>query len=242
MEENYKSRFYSKYVSTHNVHLFHALTKDVALGFFPAFRGHYERFLPADKKARILDLGCGNGSLVYWLEGLGYAEAEGVDVSPEQVELAKSLGVKKVYCEDLVNFLEQSKTEYDVVFIRDTLGHFFKKEIVNIMDLIYRKVKKGGKLIIKTPNAESPLSGQLRHGDFTHEVGFTRTSLRQLAEVAGFGKTEAYPTPPVVHGLKSGVRFLLWKLIELGLRFYRLADAGNGEGIFTQNVIVVAYK
>lgn len=242
MEENYKPKFYAKYVSTHNARLFGKLTADAASGFFPVFSGHYARFLPADKKARILDLGCGNGALIYWLQSIGFSEAAGVDVSPEQAEIAKSLGAKNIYCESLVDFLEKSKTEYDLIFIRDTLGHFNKKEIFNIMELMYGNTKKGGKLIIKTPNAESPLSGQLRYGDFTHEVGFTRTSLQQLAEVVGFERTEAYSTPPVVHGLKSGVRFLLWKFIELCIRFYRLVDAGNGEGIYTQNVIVAAYK
>ncbi len=242
MEDNYKGKFFLKYVSTHNVHLFHATTRETARSSFPTYRRHYGRFLPIDKTADILDLGCGNGALLYWLESLGFSNSIGVDVSPEQIEVAKSLSVKKIYCEDLTAFLERSERKYDVILIRDTLGHFNKKEIFNIMELIYKNLKKGGKLIVKTPNAEGPFSGQLRYGDFTHEVGFTRTSLQQLAKVVGFERAEAYSTPPVVHGMKSAVRFVLWKFIELCLRFYRLVDAGNGEGIFTQNVIVVAYK
>jgi len=42
--------------------------------------------LPEDKKAKIIDLGCGNGGFVYWLQQIGYQNAEGIDISAEQIE------------------------------------------------------------------------------------------------------------------------------------------------------------
>ncbi len=242
MGEDYKKKLYSKYVSTLNVHLYSGTAEESARKLTPSFEKYYAGFLPEAKSAHLLDLGCGDGTLLHWLERRGFSNAEGVDVSPEQIEVAKQLGIKRVSCEDLRVFLSKSNIKYDVIFLRDVLGHFSKMDIMDILSLACKSLKDGGWAIIKTPNAESPFSGQLRYGDFTHDVSFTRTSLQQVASAAGFKRVEVYPTPPVVHGVKSALRFALWQIIELCLRFYRLVDAGSREGIFTQNVIAAAYK
>jgi hypothetical protein len=46
----------------------------------------------------------------------------------------------------------------------------------------------------------------------------------------------------VPKGVKSVVRFLLWRGIEMLLKFYMLVETGSGEGIYTQNIIAVVYK
>jgi len=49
---------------------------------------------------------------------------------------------------------------------------------------------------------------------------------------------------PVPHGIKSAVRWILWKMIRSGLRFYIAAETGAAEGecIFSQNFLVIAVK
>ena len=97
-------------------------------------------------------------------------------------------------------------------------------------------------LIIQTPNLESPYGSRYRYGDFTHEIGLTRTSLAQALRVIGFQDSSFYPTGPVPKGLKSAVRFILWKLIDGACRLYMLVEMGSAQGIFTQNLIAVARK
>lgn len=243
MSSNYKEKFYSKYISTHNQYLYGSTPS--LEGFrrqFPVWQRHYGKFLPESKNAHIIDLGCGDSGLVYWLQEIGFAEASGIDVSAEQIEIARKLGVKNVSQADIRDFLRDKRDLYDVVFLRDVLGHFFKSEILEILGLVRDSLKSGGIVVVKIPNAESPFSGRLRYGDFTHDVSFTESSLRQVLLISGFGDARAYSTPPVIHGLKSAVRYVLWKIVELFLRFYRLVDAGTGVGIFTQNVIAVARK
>lgn len=242
MKSEEKEKFYSRYVSAHNAHLYKKTTEREMRRHFPAFEKYYMRFLSNDKSKRIFDFGCGDGDLVHWLQWSGFNNAEGADVSPEQIGVAKSLGIKNVFCEDARKFLANSKLRYDCIFLRDVLGHFEKSEIMDVLDVVYKNLNDNGLIIIKTPNAESPLSGQLRYGDFTHEVSFTRTSLMQIMEVAGFKETKAFGTPPVIHGVKSLLRFVLWKSVESLLRFYRLVDSGSSNGIFTQNVIVCGKK
>ncbi|KKK97832.1 hypothetical protein LCGC14_2648830, partial [marine sediment metagenome] len=82
----------------------------------------------------------------------------------------------------------------------------------------------------------------LRHGDFTHDLAFTSQSISQLLRVAGFTKVSAFPQRPVVHGVISFLRYILWRLFELVFHLYLLIETGSPRGIFTQNIIAVGRK
>jgi len=239
---NYREKLYSTYVSTHTSHLYDAPTLKEIRKQFPVWKSYYRRFLPKDMAAKILDIGCGNGGFVYYLKSLGYENSSGIDISPEQVEVAKSLGIKGIECADIVSFLRDKKSIYDAIFARDVIEHFTKDSIIELLELIFNSLKRGGVVIIQTPNAESPFGSSYRYGDFTHEIAFTRSSLNQVLRVAGFEKVDFYPTGPVPKGIKSAIRFMLWKVIEMMLRFYMLVETGSSEGIYTQNIICVAKK
>ena len=240
---NYKDKFYSKYVSTHSVHLYGEARLEDIKKQFPVWQKYFGRFLPEDKKAKIIDLGCGNGGFVYWLQQIGYQNAEGIDISAEQIETGQKLGIKNIKQADIKEFLiTQLPNNYDVIFMRDILEYFNKEEILDVLEKVYKTLSPGGSFIIQTSNAESPFSGRFRYWDFTHEISFTGSSIRQVLLVSGFKNVLVYPMPSVVHGLKSLIRSILWKVIALKLRFYLLVETGSSKGIFTQNIIAVARK
>ncbi|MBI5079274.1 methyltransferase domain-containing protein [Candidatus Wolfebacteria bacterium] len=239
---NYKDRFYSKYVSTQTSQLYGELNLSDFEKQFSVFKSYFGKFLPENKEANIVDLGCGNGDLVFWLQKIGFKNVSGVDYGKEQIELAKKFGVKNVVQADLKEFLKSKKEIFDVVFMRDVLEHFNKEEILEVMDLVFQSLEKGGIFVVKVPNAESPFGGRLRYGDFTHEISFTESSINQIFMVFGFNKVKIFGTPPVVHGTISLVRFIFWEIIELILKFYFLIETGSAKGIFTQNLIVSGKK
>lgn len=242
MESNYKEKFYSKYVSQHNQNLYGDTSLEIIKNQFTAWNSYYSGFLTGNTDANVVDLGCGNGGFVYWLRSLGYENAVGVDVSSEQIELGEKIGIFGIEKGDLSDFLKTRKNFFDLIFIRDVLGHFEKVDVLEIMELIFESLKKDGTIVIKTPNAESPMSGRLRYGDFTHDTSLTGSSLKQLLLAYGFSKVCIFSVRPAVHGLISFLRLILWLCIELRIRLYRLVEAGSGVGVFTQNVIVAAKK
>ncbi len=244
---DYRNKFYSKYISSHTACLYSKPTLKEIKKQFPIWQKYFGKFLPENKDAKIIELGCGSGGFIYWFKQIGYQVAEGVDISIEQVEIAKKLGIKNIYQADIKNFLNNSITnnsitKYDVVIMRDILEHFTKDEILDILELVYKSLKNNGIIIIQVPNAENPFSGRLRYGDFTHEIGFTANSVRQALLIFSFENIAVYGTPPVIHGIKSFIRFILWKIIEFCLRFYVIIETGSGKMIFTQNIIVIAKK
>jgi hypothetical protein len=56
---NYRKKLYSTYVSNHTLHLYGETTLDGIIKQFPVWKWRFRKFLPKDKKAKILDLGCG---------------------------------------------------------------------------------------------------------------------------------------------------------------------------------------
>ena len=165
-----------------------------------------------------------------------------LDISDEQIENTKRLGIKNINQGDLVDFIKNKKDFYDVVIMRDVLEHFNKEEILDILEFVYKSLKNNGVVIIQTLNAESCFSGRLRYGDFTHELSFTKSSISQVFSISGFKNTMVFPMPPIIHGVKSLIRFVLWRIIEVALRFYLVVETGSSKGIFTQNIITVAKK
>jgi 2-polyprenyl-3-methyl-5-hydroxy-6-metoxy-1,4-benzoquinol methylase len=238
----YRENFYSTYVSAHTSHLYGEATIDGIRGQFPAWKWYFGRFLPKDKSAKILEMGCGNGGFVYFLRSLGYENSIGIDRSHEQIEVAKNLGINDVECANIMSFLKDKKDSYDLVFARDVLEHLTKDEILEVLGAIYKACRVDGLLVVQVPNGESIFSGRIRYGDFTHELAFTKNSLSQALRLAGFTDFAFYPTGPVPKGLKSTVRYILWKAIDAILRFYMLVETGSGRGIFTQNIIGLAKK
>lgn len=203
------------------------------------------RHFPDDLGAQILDVGCGYGALLYFARKRGYANLQGVDISPQQVALAQRLGISGVSQGDLLETLRaQPPGTVDVVVAFDVIEHFTKDELIDLVDAIAKALKPGGRWLIQAPNGESPFCGAIRYGDMTHEQAFTRSSLEQLLIASGFSAVAVHETPPVVHGIKSAVRWVLWQLIRLGLRIWSLAETGDSgrKTVFTRNLLAVATR
>jgi len=240
----YRARIYGAYVTGRS----DALAPQSIAGLAP--RLPYLRWLvrscmPADRAAAILDIGCGHGAILYALQQAGYRNARGVDGSAEQVQAAARLGIAGVQQGDLMQALrDATAASLDVVIAFDVIEHFTKAELIPLVDEVHRVHRPGGRWIIHAPNAEGPFGSRVRHGDLTHELAFTRTSLGQLLLASGFARVEAYEDRPIAHGFTSGVRAALWRLIRATLLFYIAVETGSLDrrAVFSQNLLAVAWK
>ncbi len=239
---DYREKFYAQYVSKHTLHLYGALNMADIKKQFVVWDRYFGEFLPQNDEANILELGCGNGGLVHWLQNKGYVNATGIDVSQEQVASAKKIGIKNIIQGDLMYFLRDKHEKYDGIFLRDVIEHFKKEEVLEIMDLSYQAIKNDGVLIIQTPNSASIFGSRYRYADFTHELSFTEDSLRQILLVGGFSNLRFKETAPVARGVKSFIRTILWKILRKCLQIFLLIETGATERILTQNIIAVGHK
>jgi 2-polyprenyl-3-methyl-5-hydroxy-6-metoxy-1,4-benzoquinol methylase len=203
-------------------------------------------FLPKDKETKILDLGCGHGTFLYFLKKEGYRNILGIDISPEQTDLAKKIGIYEVKCQGVLQFLKNTTEKFDIITAFDVIEHFHKDELLSFVELVSKALNShSGVFILRTVNGESPFAGRYRYWDFTHEICFTRTSIFTILLNAGFEKAKVLPAYHYFpRGLRSNIKYALWKMIELGLRIYMMAETGNFKDnyIFTQNLLAIGYK
>lgn len=149
------------------------------------------KYLPTDKQASILDLGCGMGYFLYFLKMKGYINSEGIEIGREQVDFVRQNVTEQVtLVEDTSRFLKECPAKYDLITMFNVIEHLPKSRILETVKTVYAALKTGGKLIVTTGNMACLTSLFLRYKDFTHEVGFVETSLKQVLKVAGFNKIE----------------------------------------------------
>lgn len=207
-----------------------------------SFEFYFRKFLPENKQIKILDLGCGDGAFLFWLQKHNYNNIIGVDVSSEQIKKAKNMGINRVVEADVFDWLREHSDEYDLIVVNDLLEHFTKSELRELLELIYNSLKPGGQIFITVPNASSLLAGRIRYGDFTHETSFTYGSLVQILKLARFDSIFIFSRRPIVHDFKSAVRFLLWGMVEILLRVYLLIESGSVVECYTPIMSAVAQK
>lgn len=237
----FKDKLYKNYVTTHIAHRKGSVDLKMFNRYALGYRQHFKAFLPADKSARIADLGCGAGGLVWWLRQSGFANCSGVDGSVEQVELAHHLGIDNVLLGDVFEFLDKEK-EHAVLFARDLIEHFDKQSVFDFLEKCLVSLTPGGRLVLQVPNAESPYFGRVRYGDFTHELAFSPSSIVQLLGAAGYTNIEVYPWRPAVTGLTSLARYCAWRILEPVLKLPILIESGGHNRIVTMNLIATARK
>jgi SAM-dependent methyltransferase len=209
-----------------------------------AYKYYLREWLPENRDANIVDVGCGTGRLLALFKELGYRNISGVDISPGQVAFSRQI-VADVYEGDLLEHLKESQNTFDLIIGLDIIEHFLKHEVLHFLELGHRALKPGGRLILQTPNAESPCAGTYRYGDFTHEIGFTPKVLDGLLRLGGFIEVESRELGPVPFGysLSSSFRYALWRIIRAGLMLWNLVETGYvGSKILTRNLLISARK
>lgn len=172
----------------------------------------YYDCLPENKKARILDIGCGDGNFLFFLQQNGFSAVEGVELSFQQAEEAR----KHVNCpihvvDDTVTFLQEHSSTFQMIAMNDVLEHVPKNETVNLLKAVFGALKQRGNVVINVPQVSGFGSLFCRYNDFTHEVIFTEVSLKQVLALADFSNIrfirQKWP-------LKWTPRHLVYRLIR----------------------------
>lgn len=238
---NYRNRIYASY-SASRVGI-DRISAEAEFDAWAAAALHRLRgWLPLDKRAACLDVGCGAGQGLHMLARAGYQNVMGVDVSAERVHAAESIGLR-VELAEATRFLRDHPEAFDFITGFDVVEHFTKSELLEFMDALYGALRPGGRIVMQTPNADSPWGLGVRYGDLTHELAFSPCSLGSALELAGFKGFEARECGPYVHGVKSLVRALAWQVLRGLLIIWNLVEMGNaGSGVYTRVFIAKAEK
>lgn len=233
--KDYREEFYRLYRTTHVEPRKGPATLKSHTRRYPKWDKLIGPYLPPDRGSRIVDCGAGNGQIVSWLLQRGYSGAFGVDGSAEEVAAATALGVP-VQLGEMREFLRGECAALDFVILRNVLEHFHKAEIIEVLSLVRRSLRPGGRVFIQVPNAEGPFGSRLRYADFTHEIAFTASSISQVLRVCGFGDLLVGPIRPGFTGWHG----LLFRTVERLYQLMLFAELRQRGSVVTQDLFAVA--
>lgn len=188
--------------------------------------------------ARVLDLGCGTGALLWCLKRMGDFELVGVDVSPEQIDVARQwLPTAELVCADGISYLKEHPGAFDAILSTDVIEHLPDDVLLDFMESAYAALRPNGLLCCRTPNAANLTGTYSRYMDLTHIRSFTDSSLRQLYDVGGFEDCRLVPirSGGFVGEVRSTVEYLAHRFVFL--------LCGRGlERTFTYNLMMAGYR
>lgn len=158
---------------------------------FGSFRRVLKGWLPTDLSAPILDIACGEGSLLCYLRELGYTDLSGCDLSPENVAICHRLGLGFVREFDALRVAAMAGTgRYGTIFAMDILEHLPKQRAAAFLEQVRSLLLPEGRLILQAPNMGNLLACLHLHDDLTHEWGLTEKTAVDLMMLAGFAAGE----------------------------------------------------
>jgi SAM-dependent methyltransferase len=149
---------------------------------------------------KALDIGCGNGKFIQAMNSLGW-QFEGVEFNPVAVDACREAGLK-VFNGDL-QAAGYRGNSFDLITARHVIEHV--PDPNNFMREITRILKKGGRLVIETPNSQA--LGRRWFGTKwyanevpRHMVLFNPDNLNMLAERHGLRKirVKTSTTPKII--------------------------------------------
>jgi 2-polyprenyl-3-methyl-5-hydroxy-6-metoxy-1,4-benzoquinol methylase len=157
-------------------------------------------YLSKTSPGRLLEVGCGDGSRLARLRGLGW-EVYGQEMDPHAARYARSTHSIRVH----LGRLEEAQfpnARFDAVIMNHVIEHVH--DPVCLLRECNRLLSAGGTFVAVTPNAESYGHKSFRSSwrglePPRHLFLFSQQTLREVAGRAGFRRAYAWTTPAHAH-------------------------------------------
>jgi SAM-dependent methyltransferase len=218
-------------------------------------RAYYQRILgphlPADRRAPILDVGCGMGFASIAVKALGFSAVLGVDSDSSQVASCKAKGLDVVQTEDTLAWLRERPGAFGAILALDLIEHIPVDAQLEFVRAVAGALTATGRLICTVPNANSILASRYRYICWTHRCSFTEHSLDFLLYNGGFGtidvrEVDVIQRPPRWWWPGSGGRhWWAFRFFRLWRRLQMMAELGPSQGRsvpLSLNLLCVADK
>jgi 2-polyprenyl-3-methyl-5-hydroxy-6-metoxy-1,4-benzoquinol methylase len=206
----------------------------------------YEKLLPSDKSAAILDIGFGGGWFLAACLKLGHSNLAGADFGIENKSHVRDWSPGAVTLHeirsDIGDYLADQAERYDFIHMSHVIEHVPKYSLLWVVDALYRALRKGGVLLLRTPNMEGPTANSSLYVTLAHEYGFAGSNLQSLLDICGFDDVRFHrlsARPGTVRerlGSAARIPFLLQNRIR-----HRLFGVNVG-GQFGNELIVTARR
>ena len=193
--------------------------------------------------ARVLDVGCGTGSISSLVVRECDADLYGIEPDAARAAACRGRGLR-VECGYYDETTASALGDFDVIMFADVLEHV--PDPASLLELASRHLKPGGAVLASVPNvAHWTVRGALVAGRFdyqpsgimdaTHLRWFTRRTIRRVFESAGLEVTD--------HAATAGSWMSVYRLVPHALRIRMLrVMIAAAPGLFACQHIVTARR
>jgi len=155
-------------------------------------------------RARVLDLGCGLGGFVKLLCEHGI-DAYGVDSDPQCIADARRHALPVVEADVIEHLRTLEPASLDAIFSAHMVEHMPYSAVLETVQLAYRALKPGGRLLLVTPNPRALVAHlELYHMHFGHIALYHPRLLAFFMDYVGFAQTESGENPHTMTAQVSG--------------------------------------
>ncbi|MBF0130281.1 MAG: class I SAM-dependent methyltransferase, partial [Alphaproteobacteria bacterium] len=182
------------------------------------FDREFGRLSAADPAMSVLEIGCGAGLFLRYLENRGYRRIVGVDVDDRLKSVLGDLTRTELLFGDIRALAETAlKNEtFDRIALFDVVEHIELSTLIPLMRTLRKLLTPEGRLVIRTPNVSSPWGVKMFFDSFDHVTPLTPARMEELAAMTGYtvlGRYEQLPTKPGKRLAQGAVHALLsWAL------------------------------
>ena len=183
-------------------------------------------WLPSNRDARFLDIGCGWGNRLMALHAMGWSNLMGIDISEAMIDRARSWVTRPIRLlqTDALSFLENTDEKFDRILLFDLIEHLTVKDAIDVLVAAKECLAPSGMVVMQVPNLACVTAVHMFFSDATHKQGYTEFSLAQVLDAAGMTPTLVCPVPRA-----NLSRWRPWRPLSgttLGWRLNRLLHRG----------------
>lgn len=238
---------FDKYRKSGAIH-WAAISKNInkhSLGFnarYKACVNLLREFFQSDITLSILDIGCGDGTLFYFLKkAFPNSILAGVDGSKEGIELAQTYLLKHSISNVELKAIDFNKLytisdRYDVVVVLDVIEHL--QEPSQFLANVYDQLKDNGHLLLSTPV-------RLREfpKDKDHYKEFFPDEFKKLVEHAGYEVIKQIQIVPIFYLIRyfNPIRLFIGKS-KLYKKFYNFLNIFFEYNVFLKGAPSASYE
>ena len=172
----------------------------------------------------------------------GYENLFGADFGIENKAYVKAWAPDAIQLSeirsDIGSFLADKPETYDFIHMSHVIEHIPKYSLLWVVDALYRALKPGGVLMLRTPNMEGPCANSSFYITLAHEYGFSSGNLASLLDICGFDEIRFHLPSAHDPSLKQRLgRLIRWPFLKESEIRHRLFGV-NEPGRFDSELIV----
>lgn len=158
----------------------------------------FEKISQSNASLSVLEIGCGTGIFLRYLERKGYQRIVAVDMDENLSEVLKDLSVAEFHSGDVFAIAKEKLAgeRFDRIALYDVIEHIDAEMLFKFMENLKALLKPNGKIVLRAPNVTSPWGVKMFFDSFDHVTPITPGRIRELAQMTGYRVEGIYEQVP----------------------------------------------